>query len=206
MKKELIIFGNKSTSLEIYEIVQEHGLGYDNCQMLYFSEDFAQEEKMRRKIEDPEIQVDYIIGFADYELRLKCERAAEAVEGLTAATIINPSAYIAASAVIGKGCYIAANATISSAVILKEHIIINYNASIGHDATIERHAVINPGARISGNVKIGEGCLIGANAFLFQNIEIGRENLIDAMTYIRRSLPEKMISFARTTKTTKRLQ
>ena len=206
MKKTLIIFGNKSTSLEIYEIVVEHFPEYDECRMVYFSENFIEEEDLAEQLDDPNHSLEYIIGFADYELRLKCEKAVESAGGFSAATIINPSAYVARSARIGKGCYIAANATVSSQSVLADHTIINYNVSVGHDAVIGRHTSINPGARISGNVKIGEGCLVGANAFIFQNIEIGNENMIDAMTYIRRSLPEKMISFSRTTKTMKRMR
>ena len=204
MKKELIIFGNQSTSLEIYDIVREHYPEYDECRMTYFSEDFIEKENLTEKTQNSDWQLDYIIGFADYDLRLRCEKVVEASGNFSAATIINPSAYVAKTATIAKGSYIAANVTISSNATIQEHVIVNYNASIGHDAVIGKHSSINPGARVSGNVIIGEGCLIGANAFLFQNIKLGNGNLVDALTYIRRSLPEQMISTSRKTMTVKR--
>ena len=64
--------------------------------------------------------------------------------------------------------------------------------------------VLLPGAAVSGDVQIGEGTLVGSNAFIFQGCKIGKMNQVDALTYIRKDLPDYMLSSSRKTKTIKR--
>jgi sugar O-acyltransferase (sialic acid O-acetyltransferase NeuD family) len=204
--KELLIFGTVSVGHEIYEVVQRHYKNeFHSVHKILFNENFKNENGLKDKLNNSAYELFYIIGFSDIEQRKKCVKELSVFTNLEPATIINPTAYIAESAVIGKGCYIAANASISSDAVIGNHVIINLNASVGHDVQAEDYVIIMPGARISGNVKIGEGSLIGANAFIYQKVNIGRNNLIDALTYIKSDLPQNMLSTSRETKTFKRV-
>ncbi len=203
---ELLIFGKISTGLEIFELVNTHFPEmYQSVRMVLFNETFIIDNQLENKINQPKYEINYIIGFSDYEQRKKCSEGLKKYSNFNPVSIINPTAYIAKSAKIGLGCYIGANATISSNAELKNHCSINLNATIGHDAELDEHVVVLPGARISGNVKIGEGTLVGANAFIHQGVSVGKENLIDALTYIHDDLPDRMISSSRNTKTFRRV-
>ncbi|NMC13438.1 MAG: hypothetical protein GYA34_11225 [Chloroflexi bacterium] len=205
INKDLVIFGNKSTALEIFEIACAfYKTEFDHIQMVFWKDDFINEDFFKHKINKEDHEINYIIGFADYLLREKCLDSIKKYSNFKPKSIINPSSYIAPSAIIGKGCYIGANVSISSNAILENFVIINLNASIGHDALIKKNSIILPGARISGHVTIGEGTLVGSNAFIYQGVKVGRENLIDALTYIHDDLPERMISSSRNTRIFKR--
>lgn len=204
--RELIVFGTESTSLEIYEVADFFYQDiFDNICMLFFSEDMFEEEVLRNKVNNKAFEIKYIMGFTNYNLRKKCLEMMKAFSNFEPFTVVNSTAYIARSAIVGNGCYIAANVSISSQAVIEDHCIINLNASVGHGALIKEHVTVLPGARVGGKVVVGKRSLIGSNAFIGQNVNVGNDNVIDALTYIHDDLPEKRISSSRKTKTFKRV-
>ncbi len=204
--RELLVFGKISSGLEIYEVACTHFQNeFDKIQAVLFNETFIADNKLENKINNPDYIVKYIIGFSDVAQRKKCVEAMKQYSNFEPVSIINPHAYIAQSAKIGKGCYVGANSTVSTNAVLNDHVFINLNATVGHDSILEDHVIVSPGARISGNVKIGEGSLIGAGCFIHQGVTLGKENMVDALTYVRNDLPEKMVSSSRSPKPFKRL-
>tara|TARA_X000000950_G_C13798856_1_gene612639 strand:+ start:338 stop:979 length:642 start_codon:yes stop_codon:yes gene_type:complete len=198
MKNNLLIFGGKSTALEIYEVAKT-----------FFKENFSDilmvipdKEEIDNKynyLHDhsldsyiKENQCSYIVGFTNQKGRLLIQ---ERMIGLKVSpiNIIHPESTISLSSSLGIGNYIAAGAIISSNAKIKNHCIVNYNSTVGHDSLINHNNIILPGARISGNVNIGERSLIGANAFIFQNTNIGNDCVIDAMTYVDRDIDDNHI-------------
>lgn len=197
MKKTLLIFGGKSTALEIAEVVSEF---YNNefCDIKLVIGD-EEKKKNENQLFDSEVSAyaksnycNFIISFSNHKLRLKVEKWMTDLK-VNAINIIHPSVIFSKSSKMGFGNYFAANTVISSNSIIGNHNIINFNSTVGHDAVLSNHIIINPGARISGNVKIGSRILIGANAFIFQGITIGDDSLIDALTYVDRNIDKKMI-------------
>lgn len=93
--------------------------------------------------------------------------------GHTFATIIDPSAVVRPTAIIGEGVIVSARAFVSCNVSLQSHALVNIGAIVGHDAVVGRYAFIGPGALVSGAVRIGEGAFVGAGASLFPGIQIG---------------------------------
>lgn len=204
-KKELIIFGSSGTASEIIDLVRMYySDNFDKFYVVYFDDAFRENISIKEKINNPVYQLYYVLGFADVSLRRRCVSKMAAINNIKPFTIINPTAFIADSSLIGEGVYVAGNASISSEVKLCDFSLVSFNASIGHQSIIEEYCVVLAGARVSGNVKLGAGSLVGSNAFIFQGLSIGADNLIDAMTYIKQDLPEGMLSFARNTKTIKR--
>ncbi len=197
MNKTLLIFGGKSTALEIAEIANEFFYNEFNCVKNVIGDD--EQKKNDVQLFDSEVvsyansnKCYYIISFSNHKLRIKIENWMSNIR-IDAFNIIHPNAIISKSAKLGHGNYIAANTIISSYSIIGDHNIINFNTTIGHDAILNNHNIINPGARISGNVKIGSRTLVGANSFIFQGKTIGDDTLIDALTYIDRDIESKMI-------------
>lgn len=197
MSKTLLIFGGKSTAIEIAEIAKEfYETEFSNVKYVIGN---TEKKANDDQLFDSEISVflksndcNFIISFSDHNLRLKIENWMKE-HNIKAANIIHPNAIISKSAIIGFGNYIAAFAIISTNAKIGDHNIINYCTTIGHDSTLGNHVIVNPGARVSGNVNIGSRILIGANSFIFQGKSIGDDTLIDALTYIDRDIDKKMI-------------
>lgn len=197
MSKTLLIFGGKSTALEIAEVANEF---YKNeFSFIKFVVGDEEQKNNDKQLFDSEVisytksrNCNFIISFSNHKLRIKIENWMNDLK-VNAVNIIHPNAIISRSAKIGYGNYIAANVVISSNSIIGNYNIINFNTTIGHDAVLDNHIIINPGARISGNVNIGSRTLIGANSFIFQGKIIGDDTLIDALTYIDRDIDKKMI-------------
>ena len=102
-------------------------------------------------------------------------RLIEEIEGygLSFATLIDPSALIRSSAVLGTGVIIGARAFLSCNTVIGSHAVINPGALVGHDVVIGRYAVVGGGALLSGGARIGEGTLVGAGASVLSNIAVG---------------------------------
>lgn len=203
--KFLIIFGTKSTAIEIEETARLYLPNY-KIMRIFYSEDFIERNIEIQNAVDQKIEIEYIISFKDVIMRSKCEEKLHSLPNFSPKSIIHPAAYISASAIVEKGCYIAANAVVSSNASIAPHVMINFNVTIGHDTILHKHVSILPGARVSGSVIVGEGTVLGANSFIFQNVTIGKNNMIDALTSIHKNLEDNMISAARVTKSFKQVK
>jgi sugar O-acyltransferase (sialic acid O-acetyltransferase NeuD family) len=190
---ELLIFGTKNMSVEIKEMAEVfYADKFAKISMVYFSDDFIKENNLEDKINRDDYKIYYIIGFGG-TTRKQCIEALKKYSNFEPVSIIHPTAVIAKSASLGKGCFIHPQVTISTNAKIGDHCVINYNASVGHDAVLEDNVFIQPGARVSGNCHIGENTLIGSNSFVYQAVKVGKDCLIDALTYVRHDLPERII-------------
>ena len=93
--------------------------------------------------------------------------------GLSFATVIDPSALIRSSAVLGTGVIISARVFVSCNTVVGSHAVINPCALVGHDVVIGRYAIVGGGASLSGGSRIGEGGTIGAGASVLYNTVVG---------------------------------
>jgi len=184
--KRLIIFGGK-TAGEIEAVVREvYPDCFDSVDTCFVGADFS-ESAVRHLIQKTD-SINYILGMKDPVPRQKARLLAESC-GMVPFSVIHPTAYIAAGATVGVGCFLAPLSVLGHKVKLGDHCLVHFHASVGHDAVIGANCWVLPGARVSGNVQIGEGVLIGSNAFVFQGISIGDHVSIDAMTYVRNDVP-----------------
>jgi carbonic anhydrase/acetyltransferase-like protein (isoleucine patch superfamily) len=188
----ILIFGNKSTAIEI----SEHCFSF---KLVYYDENW----KSGVHNITPH---HYIISFTDFDLREKLLKELETDDGFRPMSVWARQAYVSNKSIIRNGTFIAPMAVVSSGARIGKHCIIHYGASIGHDAVLDDNVIVLPGARVSGNVHIKSRTLIGSNAFIYQGVKIGSDNIVDALTYIRHDLPDNKISFGRNTKTFERIK
>jgi sugar O-acyltransferase (sialic acid O-acetyltransferase NeuD family) len=94
------------------------------------------------------------------------------------ATIIHPTASVSRLAKIGRGNIIFQNVTITTNVIMGDHICVLPASVISHDCRIGSYTCIAGGVIISGNVNIGESCYLGAGSTIKESICIGDNSLI----------------------------
>jgi sugar O-acyltransferase (sialic acid O-acetyltransferase NeuD family) len=211
MAEILLIFGGKSTAIEIREVAINSYLSKYEKILLVVQEnevldkkyDYISENNLKDFICLNTCK--YIIGFTNHDGRHKIQKEMSKMK-VEPENIIHPSAIISKSASLGIGNYIAAGSVISSNAIINDHCIINYHVTVGHDSIIKSNSALFPGSRIGGNVIIGERVLIGANSFIFQGRSIGNDCIIDAMTYVGNDLEDYYICSSKSFKKFKRVK
>jgi len=135
-----------------------------------------------------------LVAFGDNAARLKCAAAAKEF-GFTLATVISPSADVAAGTEVGLGTVIASGAVVTPDVRLGENVIINTSASVDHHCVVADGAHICPGVRLAGGVSVGRGAWVGIGATVIDDIKIGAGAMIGAGAVVVRDIPENAMAY-----------
>jgi len=119
------------------------------------------------------------------------ERKLKEIEkiGITAISLIHPSAIISETVTIGNGCVVMAGVIVNSCSNIGDGVIINTRACIDHDCNIGNYTHISPGVSISGGVKIGMNSWVGTGSALINNIHIGDNVIVGAGSVVVKNLP-----------------
>jgi sugar O-acyltransferase (sialic acid O-acetyltransferase NeuD family) len=100
--------------------------------------------------------------------------------GLMAATLVHPTAFVAASAKVGEGSQILAHASVCADAVLGKGCIVNTGASVDHDCQLGDGVHIAPGGILCGCVRVGTCAFIGAGAVLIPRISVARDAVVAA--------------------------
>jgi sugar O-acyltransferase (sialic acid O-acetyltransferase NeuD family) len=111
--------------------------------------------------------------------------------GFQPATLIDPSAAIAASAQIGAGCYIAAQASIAPRARIGRHVMVNLGASIGHHSQCGDFCQVCPGGRVSGRALLGEGAFVGSNGVVAPRVSVAEWATVAASSLAVQNVPAR---------------
>ena len=98
----------------------------------------------------------------------------------TIPTLIDPTACVAADAIIEAGTFVGKQAIVNAGAYIGKMCIINSGAIIEHECVIGDYSHIAVGAVICGNTKIGKAAFIGANATIIQGIRLGNQVVVGA--------------------------
>lgn len=109
--------------------------------------------------------------------------------GLAPLTVIHRTAFIAADAVLGKGCQILAQTAVCTHARLGRGVIINTAASVDHDCLLGDGVHVGPGARLAGEVTVGAGAFIGMGAVVLPRICIGEDAVVGAGAVVTKNIP-----------------
>ncbi len=111
-------------------------------------------------------------------------------EGYCFATVIHPSAIVAAEVQIEDGVQIMAGAILQPGSSVASNAIVNTGAIIDHDCVVGAHAHIAPGAVLSGGVRVDSGAHIGTGACIIQGVSIGAGSVVGAGAVVIRDVPQ----------------
>jgi sugar O-acyltransferase (sialic acid O-acetyltransferase NeuD family) len=103
--------------------------------------------------------------------------------------IIDPTAFISSSSIIGAGSVILAKSIIQADCFIGRHVIVNSGAIVEHDAQVGDFCHLAPGSVICGGTEIGEGTLVGANATVLPRLNIGAWSVIGAGSVVIDDVP-----------------
>jgi acetyltransferase-like isoleucine patch superfamily enzyme len=135
----------------------------------------------------------YMLPFFTPGNRLAARQHARARGFTDAATVVDPTAVVAASATIGPGTYVNSAAAIGGAARIGDFAFINRSASIGHHAEIDDFASVGPGAILCGSVRLGRGAVAAAGAIILENLQIGRNSVVAAGAVVRESVADRCL-------------
>ena len=106
-------------------------------------------------------------------------------------TLIHSSVYLgnAETILIGIGSIITPGCSLTTDIIIGNHVLVNLNCTIGHDVQIGNFSSIMPGTNISGNVIIGREVIVGVGTQILQGLTIGDHAVIGAGAVVTKNVP-----------------
>jgi len=105
-------------------------------------------------------------------------------------SLIDPSAFVASSAKIGRGCiiyphcYIGANAELGDGVFMLSGAVVNHDCAIGGRAVLTSRATLAGGVRIGASAYLGQGCNIR------QNLSVGEHAFVGMGAVVVKDVPD----------------
>ena len=93
--------------------------------------------------------------------------------GLALPTLVHPTAFVAASAVLEPGVQVMPQASIGPNVRVGRGVLVNTGARLDHDVVVGAASVIDPGAVLTGRVRIGSEAEVGSGAVLIPDVIVG---------------------------------
>ena len=107
-------------------------------------------------------------------------------------TIVDPSAVIAADAVIDEGSFVGKKVIINADSKVGRFCILNTGSIVEHENVIGDFSHIAVGAVLCGNVIIGHHSMIGAGATIIQGKSIGNNAIIGANSTVLTDVGDNM--------------
>jgi sugar O-acyltransferase (sialic acid O-acetyltransferase NeuD family) len=134
------------------------------------------------------------IGGSSGQARLEIQRFLER-QGIQSATVVHPTAFVAAGAALGPGSQVLAQAAVCADACLGAACIINTAASIDHETILGDGVHVAPGARIAGCVTVGDASMIGVGAIVLPRITIGRQVIVGAGAVVTKDIPDGKVVY-----------
>ena len=103
-------------------------------------------------------------------------------------SLVHPSAYINASAQIGRGVVVLPRAVVDMYCVLEDNVFLNPGVIIAHDSRVGAHCFIAPGVNISGFSTVGRSTFVGIGSSIANDVIICERCLIGAGTVVTESL------------------
>lgn len=130
----------------------------------------------------------FVISIGRNEARSACfQKALDS--GLSAATLVHPSAVISDSVRLGEGTVVMARVAINSSAAVGRNCIINTAAVVEHDCQIGDHVHLSPGVLLAGGVTVSSLAHVGIGAVVLPGIKIGAGSIVGAGAVVTRSVP-----------------
>ncbi len=139
-----------------------------------------------------DIKLKYALGIGNNDIRRKvAQNILE--QGQELQTIIDASAEVSHTAMIGQGVYVGKNSSINAQARVGNFVIINTGAIVEHECVVGEGAHIAPGAVMLGNTRVGEKSFLGAGAVIKQGMRVGSNSIIGAGSVVLQDIGDNEI-------------
>lgn len=130
-----------------------------------------------------------VIAVGDPRLRHRLMQEVLAAGGKLG-SVVHPSAYVAATAIVGSGTIISPMAFVGPFAQVGRNCAINVHAIVGHDVVLGDCVVLSPGADINGHGGAGTCAFLGAGAIVSPKVTLGAYSKLAAGSVLNRSTEE----------------
>lgn len=110
-------------------------------------------------------------------------------ENLNQFVLIDNSAKVSKSAIIGVSTYVGKNSSVNALSKIGSGVIINTNSVVEHECEISDFVHIGPSATLAGNIKVGNKSFIGANSVIKERMSVGLNCILGAGSVLLHNLP-----------------
>ena len=198
-KKNILLYGSKSTAFIIYEMLRE-----EKKFPKYIFDPFSKKPYFKstcifsNKTADLKSFVNnsnyfYVCiaredGYARYKISKKFENLK-----LRPLSIKSKLSYIHKNTSIGKGLIAMPKSYVNRGVNMGEYCVLNTGATIDHECKIGDGAHIMGGSYLAGRVTIGNFSSIGATATVLPDIKVGSNSSVGAGSVVTKNVPNNTV-------------
>lgn len=132
------------------------------------------------------------IGVGGYSDNLGRKRVYQKVKalGYNVPNLIDPSAVVSKTVVMGDAVVVFAGVVINTGVSIGNNVIIATSSSIDHETSIEDHVLISAGVTVGAGDRIGEASLIALGSKIISRVNICPETLVGAGAVVTKNITE----------------
>jgi sugar O-acyltransferase (sialic acid O-acetyltransferase NeuD family) len=109
------------------------------------------------------------------------------------ATIIHPTASVAASACVGPGSVLLAHVAVTAAARIGSHVAVMPQVTVTHDCDVQDFATLASGVCLGGGVRVRPGAYLGAGALVREGRVIGRCAMAGMGAVVTRDIPDQEV-------------
>lgn len=123
----------------------------------------------------------------------KCIREKVEGFGFELTNLIDPTAIISPTAVLGSGIIITPYSSISSNAVIHNNALIQSYVRVGHDIEVGCDSVISANVGIGGRTRIGDRTYIGLGAVIQDELSIGDDSIIALGSVVHTNVDQGVI-------------
>jgi sugar O-acyltransferase (sialic acid O-acetyltransferase NeuD family) len=109
------------------------------------------------------------------------------------ASLVDPSAFVSASAIIGGGCVIYPNCFVGLNARLGDRVFMLSGSVVNHDDVLEDNVTVCSNVSLAGSVSVGKGSYLGQACTIRQFIRVGSNSLGGKGSVVVRDVPSNSV-------------
>ena len=104
-------------------------------------------------------------------------------------SLVDPSAFVSRTALIGQGCVIYPGCFVGLNARIGDYCFCLSGCAINHDDVIEENVTLASSVTLAGAVHVGTGCYLGQGCLVRQHLRIGRNSLVGMGAVVVKEVP-----------------
>lgn len=175
MNEKVAIIGAGELGKQILHLANKNG-----CNVVGFFDDYCKESQIDGKpilgaVDNIYCKLDKFdsvviaIGYKHMDVRQRLYFELK-LHGIKFATIIDKTAIIDSTVIIGEGSVITSAVVLDKGVVIEENVFINVACCVAHDSVIGAHSFLAPRVAIAGFTHVGQSSFLGINSTIIDNL------------------------------------
>ena len=109
-------------------------------------------------------------------------------QGISLATLIDPSVIIYESATISSGSIVCPNSVVSSKSFIGQNVLVNACSIVGHDVYLSSNVVLSSMVNVGGSTKIHENSFVGMGCCIREGITLQHHSVCSMGAVVHRDV------------------